>query len=163
MLGETIMSLTIFFGSIFMYYQATQLRQIETYQNVGPDFWPKLIIMVLIAISGYLSIHNIKRQIQSTEKPDALSDRDGGVLRVTSTTLIIIGYILLLKPLGFIMASPLLIAAMMFQIQPDKKKAIPVGIVGILVVIYVLFGRLLLIPLPKGQGFFRDISIFLGL
>ena len=163
MLGQTIMSLSILAGAIFMYYQSTQLRQIESYENVGPDFWPKLVISALIVISGYVSICNIKRQIGLKEKPEAPSESGEDWLRVAIAASIIIGYVLLLKPIGFIMASPLFIAVMMVMIRPDRKRAIPVGIIGIMSIIYILFGRLLMIPLPRGQGVFRSISIYLGL
>lgn len=163
MLGQAIMSLSVLAGSILMYYQATQLQQIESYQNVGSDFWPKLILIVLIAISGYIGFSNLKLYFRSREVQAEDAETGEGWLRVAIAVSIIIGYILLLKPIGFIVASPLLIAAMMYAIRPDRKKAIPVGIVGIMLLIYVLFCRLLMIPLPKGHGFFRDISIFLGL
>ena len=58
MLGETLMSLFVFVGSLFMYYKATQLRQIEAYESVGADFWPKLILLCLIVISTYLTVSN---------------------------------------------------------------------------------------------------------
>ena len=163
MVGETIMSLLIFVGSIFMYYKATQLRQMEAYQDVGPDFWPKLILIGLILISGYLSVSNITKQLKWKESANVSQKNDEGWLRISITVFIIIGYIFLLKPMGFISASPLFIIAMMVLIRPDQKKTIPAGVVGIMAIIYILFGRLLLIPLPKGQGFFRSISIYLGL
>ena len=40
---------------------------------------------------------------------------------------------------------------------------IPFGVIGIMVMIYIIFNKLLFVPLPKGFGIFHDISIFLGL
>lgn len=161
MLGEVLMSLFVLAGSIFMYVKASQLRQMKAYAEVGPDFWPKLILVCLIMLSAYLSVSNLIKYTK--KKADVSTTGDIGWQRVFIAALITIGYICLLKPLGFITASPLFIIAMMFLIRPEQKKMIPVGVVGILTIIYILFGKLLLIPLPKGQGFFRNISIFLGL
>ena len=167
MLGETLMSLFVLVGSLFMYYKASQLRQIEAYESVGADFWPKLILFCLIVISTYLTASNaIKWRKSLGEKKAGMAGGSGelvGWIRVSITTLFIVGYVLLLKPLGFIMASPLFIIAMMLMISPEKKKIIPAGVVGIMIIIYVLFGKLLFIPLPKGHGIFRSVSIFLGL
>ncbi len=155
-------------GSLFMYYKASQLRQIEAYESVGADFWPKLILLCLIAISAYLTASNgIKWRKSLGRLENDTQEASGGDLqgwtRVLIATLFIVGYVLLLKPLGFIMASPLFIIAMMLLISPEKKKTIPFGVLGIMIIIYVLFGKLLFIPLPKGHGIFRSVSIFLGL
>lgn len=167
MLGETLMSLFILLGSLFMYYKASQLRQLEAYESVGADFWPKLILFCLIVISTYLTASNaIKWRKSLGEKEAGMeggSGELGGWIRVSIATFFIVGYVLLLKPVGFIVASPLFIIAMMLLISPEKKKIIPVGVVGIMIIIYVLFGKLLFIPLPKGHGIFRSVSIFLGL
>ena len=168
MLGETLMSLFVLVGSLFMYYKASQLRQLEAYGSVGADFWPKLILFCLIVISTYHTASNaIKWRKSPGQRETDIKEVSGGDLqgwiRVSITTLFIVGYVLLLKPLGFIMASPLFIVAMMLFISPEKKKIIPASVVGIMIIIYVLFGKLLFIPLPKGHGIFRSVSIFLGL
>ncbi len=166
------MSLSVLAGSIFMYYKATQLRQMQTqgYESVGPDSWPKLILICLIALGGYLSIKYAVKLAKSrgsseNEIPNPPEQGEGkeGWIRIGITTLFIVLYIYLLKPLGFIVASPLFIIAMMLYINPNKKRIIPASVLGIMVIIYLLFGKLLYIPLPKGSGVFRQVSILLGL
>ena len=169
MLGNLLASLFVLIGSLFMYYKASQLREMNTqgYESVGPDFWPKLILIFMIALSGYLSAKyavKLSKEKKSGIEPSGENEEEkGGWIRIGVTTLLIVAYIYLLKPLGFIVASPIFIVAMMLYINPQKKRSIPAGVVGIMVIIYLLFGKLLYIPLPKGTGIFREVSILLGL
>ena len=161
------MSAFILVGSFFMYYKATQLRVMQTYETVGPDFWPKVILVGMIALSGYLTVRYavlLKREMRAASPGhEPVAPAEAGYrdwVRVGVTTLFILVYIYLLKPLGFMVASPIFIIAMMLYINPRKRKIIPVGVLGILAVIYLLFGKLLYIPLPRGHGVFRQLSLF---
>ena len=78
-------------------------------------------------------------------------------------TFLVIGYVYFLKPLGFIMSTPLFMIGMMLLIRPERKKVIPFAVLGIMLIIYIIFSKLLFVPLPKGFGIFHDISIILGL
>jgi len=160
MVGEIIMSLFILAASCYLYYEATQLRVFRAYKEVGPDFWPKIVLICLIALSATLTVSHIITWRKSRRK---LGKWEEGWKRVLIAVLLAVGYVYFLKPLGFIVASPLFILGMMLLILPEKKKMIPFTILGIMVMIYVIFSKLLFVPLPKGFGIFHDISIFLGL
>ena len=160
MVGEIIMSLLIFMASCYLYYEATQLKVFRAYKEVGPDFWPKIVLICLIALSAVLTVSHI---ITWRKSRSELSKWGEGWKRVLITVLLAVGYVYFLKPLGFIVASPLFILGMMLLILPEKKKMIPFTILGIMVMIYIIFSKLLFVPLPKGFGIFHDISIFLGL
>ena len=167
MIGEILMSLFILVVSLFLYYEATQLPQLSAYESVGPDFWPKLILLGMIIFSTYLTVSNLikwkKSRRESINKGATISKKAEGWGRVLITTFLIIGYVYFLKPLGFIISTPLFIIGMMLLIRPERKKIIPVTVLGIMVIIYIIFSKLLFVPLPKGFGIFHDISIILGL
>ncbi len=160
MVGEIIMSLCILAASCYLYYEATGLRQMRAYKEVGPDFWPKIILFCLIVLSAVLTFSNFTKWRKSREEVGQLEE---GWKRVSIAFLLVVGYVYFLKPLGFIVASPLFIIGMMLLIMPKRKKVIPFSVIGIMVMIYIIFSRLLFVPLPKGFGIFHDISIFLGL
>jgi len=160
MVGELIMSLFIFVASCYLYYEATQLKVFRAYKEVGPDFWPKIILICLIALSAALTVSHV---INWRKSHGQVRAREEGWKRVLIAVLLAVGYVYFLKPLGFIVASPLFILGMMLLILPERKKIIPVTILGIMVMIYIIFSKLLFVPLPKGFGIFHDISIFLGL
>ena len=160
MVGNIIMSLFILAASCYLYYEATQLRVFRAYKEVGPDFWPKIVLVCLIILSAVLTVSNV---IKWRKSRDEVSEREEGWKRVLIAVLFAVGYIYFLKPLGFIVASPLFIIGMMLLIMPKRKKVIPFAVAGIMVMIYIIFSKLLFVPLPKGFGIFHDISIFLGL
>ena len=160
MVGEIITSLLILVTSCYLYIEAMRLRQFRAYAEVGPDFWPKIVLFCLIVLSAILTASNV---IKWRKSRGEVSHREEGWKRVLIAVLLAVGYIYLLKPLGFIVASPLFIIGMMLLIMPKRKKVIPLAVVCIMGMIYILFGKLLFVPLPKGFGIFHDISIILGL
>jgi putative tricarboxylic transport membrane protein len=163
MLGDLIMSLTILVASCYLFYVATQLKVFRAYKEVGPDFWPKIVLTGLIALSAILTVYNVSVWRKSRENEQVSAEKEGSWKRVLITFLLAVGYVYFLKPLGFIVTSPLFIIGMMLVIMPERKKVIPLGVIGIMVMIYIIFSKLLFVPLPKGFGIFHDISIFLGL
>lgn len=160
MLGELVMSSSILAASCYLYYKATQLKVFRAYEEVGPDFWPKIVLICLIALSGALTVSHAIAWRKSRE---ARGKREGGGKRVVAAVVLAVGYVYFLKPLGFIVASPLFILGMMLLILPERKKVIAPTILGIMIIIYIIFSKLLFVPLPKGFGIFHDLSIFLGL
>lgn len=163
MFGDLIMSLSILGASCYLYYVATQLKVFRAYKEVGPDFWPKIVLTVLIALSAILTVYNVSVWRKSRDKEQVSAEKEGNWKRVLIVFLLAVGYVYFLKTLGFIVASPLFIIGMMLVIMPERKKVIPFGVIGIMVMIYIIFNKLLFVPLPKGFGIFHDISIFLGL
>jgi putative tricarboxylic transport membrane protein len=160
MVGEIIMSLAIFAISCYLYIEAMGLGEFRAYKEVGPDFWPKIVLVCLIGLSAALTVFNV---IQWRKSRGEVSERDEGWKRVLTAVLLAIGYVFVLKPMGFIVASPLFVIGMMLLITPKRKKVIPFSVAGIMVLIYIIFSKLLFVPLPKGYGIFHDISIMLGL
>lgn len=160
MIGEVIMSLFILVISCYLYVEAMRLGEFRAYKEVGPDFWPKIVLVCLIILSAALTISNVIKWRKSRDK---VSEREAGWKRVLIVVLLAVAYVYFLKPLGFIVVSPLFIIGMMLLIMPERKKVIPFAVLGIMVMIYIIFSKLLFVPLPKGFGVFHDISIILGL
>jgi len=136
------------------------LREFRAYKEVGPDFWPKIVLIILIALSATLTISNI---IKWKKSRGEISEREQGWKRVLIAILLAVAYVYFLKPLGFIVSTPLFILGMMLHIMPKRKKVIPFTILGIMGMIYIIFAKLLYVPLPKGFGIFHNLSILLGL
>jgi len=160
MTGEIAMSLLILVASCYLYVEAMRLGEFRAYKEVGPDFWPKIVLICLIVLSAVLTVSNV---IKWRKSRDEVSEREEGWKRVLIVVFLAVAYVYFLKPLGFIVASPLFIIGMMLIIMPKRKRVIPFAVLGIMVMIYIIFSKLLFVPLPKGFGVFHDISIMLGL
>ena len=162
MIGEIISSLFILLSSCYLYYMAFQMREFRAYKEVGPDFWPKIILICLIFSSAYLTVVNVNKWRKSKYAKRGEED-DTNWHRVLAVAVIILGYILFLKPVGFLVLTPFFIIGMMLLIRPERKRTIPVTVIVIMVMIYIIFGKMLYVPLPKGYSIFHDLSILLGL
>ena len=162
MLGEIISSFFLFVSSCYLYYMAFQMREFRAYKEVGPDFWPKIILICLIFSSAYLTVVNVNKWRKSKDAKAGEED-DTNWKRVLTAAVIILVYIILLKPVGFLALTPFFIIGVMLLIRRERKRTIPVTVIVIMVMIYIIFGKLLYVPLPKGYGIFHDLSILLGL
>jgi len=164
MLGETIVSSVIFVASCYLYSVSMALRSLKAYKTVGPEFWPQIILILMIVISGILTVSNVvkwKKSIKA-EKPEN-PEEETDWYKFALCFILIIGYVLLLKTVGFAVLTPILIIGIMFLIGKSSIKIISITVVSIMVLVYIVFGKLLYVPLPKGHGIFHDLSILMGL
>lgn len=161
MIGEIIVSLSIFGISTFLYIYSFTLGTFKAYEKMGPAFWPQLILIGLMICSATLTVRHLV-QWKKAQGGDQSSEEVSWI-RFALLFGIIIGYVLLLKTVGFICLTPLLIIAMMMLIGAKRVRTYIFTVLGIMVLVYVAFGRLLFVPLPKGHGIFHSISIALGL
>jgi putative tricarboxylic transport membrane protein len=161
MIGEIVVSLAIFCVSLFLYIYSFTLGTFKAYQQMGPDFWPQLILIALMICSAILTVRHLVDWKKS--KAGEQSREEVSWVRFAVFFAIIISYILLLKTIGFICLTPVLILSIMMLIGARRIKTYIFSMVGIMLLVYVAFGRLLFVPLPKGYGIFRTISIALGL
>ncbi|MFO8089988.1 MAG: tripartite tricarboxylate transporter TctB family protein [Desulfatiglandaceae bacterium] len=161
MIGEILVSLAIFCVALFLYIHSFTLETFEAYQKMGADFWPQIILIGLMFCGAILTVRHIVQWKKS--KAGEQSKEEVSWIRFTVFFGIIIGYVLLLKTVGFICLTPVLIFCIMMLIGAKRIKTYVFSITGIMLLVYVAFGRLLFVPLPKGHGIFRTISIALGL
>ena len=160
MIGEIVVSLAIFCVSLFLYIYSFTLGTFKAYQQMGPDFWPQLILIALMICSAILTVRHL---VDWKKSKTGESRENVSWVRFAVFFGIIIGYVLLLKTIGFICLTPVLIFSIMMLIGARSIKTYVFSMVGIMLLVYVAFGRLLFVPLPKGHGIFRTISIALGL
>ena len=161
MIGEIISSLFILLSSCYLYYMAFQMREFRAYKEVGPDFWPKIVLICLILFSAYLTISNVNKWRKS--KDERAAEDDTSWKKALLAGFLILGYIILLKPVGFLVLTPFFIVTLMLLIKRERIRTIPITVIVIMVLVYIIFGKLLYVPLPKGFGIFHDLSILLGL
>jgi hypothetical protein len=70
MRGELIFNFVLFGISLYLYYVAGTFRKVATCAKIGPEFWPRAILLLMIFLSGILLIRTttsfIKDQKAST-------------------------------------------------------------------------------------------------
>lgn len=146
--GNIVSSIISILVAVFVLYETKDFP--SGAQNVpGPAFFPRIIAILIIGLSGLLIvmtyIRKEERNINFTSKND---------LKAYITIAIILVYIVLMNILGFIIATPLFLITMIYYYGMRNYVKNIIISVGVTALIFTIFKILLAVPLPQG--------IFLG-
>ena len=109
-------------------------------ETVGPDTFPKVIAVVLALSSLYLIVK---------PDPDNAWPKGRIIQELVIAVVVLIGYTLLLEPLGFILSTLLAVGTLCWRMGAVPVRAYATGgIAGI--VVYLLFSYALDLSLPLG-------------
>lgn len=144
--------LNLIFGAVliavsaFFFYYAGTFQSMPGQKDIGPSAFPRFVCVLLI-VSGILLI--LREMKKGNQEKAALFS-----LKFFLGLVCIFLYFLLLKRLGFILDSILIVAIMMLMLLNEPlKKAWPL-VLGVSVVVpvglYMIFGMFLKVPIPKG-------------
>ncbi|MGQ9508794.1 MAG: tripartite tricarboxylate transporter TctB family protein [Thermodesulfobacteriota bacterium] len=138
----------LIFLSLWLYWYVGRYSSIEVYYY-GPDFFPRIlsIIMVILGISLILNawVGNVLKKIDRIDTK--------GFVRMLISIGICIGYLFLMKILGFTLATFIFLFILMTFL---KQKGIIVRILSCLITsiaIWMIFRYFLIIPLSEGLFF----------
>ncbi|MCG8521202.1 MAG: tripartite tricarboxylate transporter TctB family protein [Pseudomonadales bacterium] len=109
-------------------------------EGVGPETFPTILSVVLVAGSLYLMIK---------PDPDARWPVGKSALELLVSVLVLVVYALLLEPLGFVIATTLAVGTLSWRMGAAPKRAFLTGL-GSAVVVFVLFNYGLSLSLPAG-------------
>lgn len=142
------------------------LDQVVHGQQLGPGFWPRLVLMGLGA-ACLARLASVLLRDRGIEPRGAPAGRDpGGAPRISRAKLagaiaLIFLYVLAAEPLGFALTTAGFIVAFMWLCGSRSPLAIAantlVGTVGLL----YLFVKAVYLPLPKGDGPFEAATLAL--
>ncbi len=109
-------------------------------ESVGPETFPTILSVVLVAGSLYLMIR---------PDPDAQWPIGKSALELVVSVLVLVVYAFLLEPLGFIVSTTLAVGALSWRMGAAPKRAFVTGLISA-VVVFVLFNYGLSLSLPAG-------------
>lgn len=109
-------------------------------EAVGPDTFPTILAVVLVAGSLYLMIK---------PDPDARWPLGKSALELVVSLVVLVVYALLLEPLGFVIATTLAVGTLSWRMGAAPQRAFLTGLVSA-VVVFVLFNYGLSLSLPAG-------------
>lgn len=152
--GELLVPLSFLLVSAYFFYLAFEFRGafVMIRQGVGPDFFPKIYTVVIMAFSLWLIYRAVKGKA-TLESEKTLNPQN---LWITIVFMLV--YAFLLEIVGFIVLTPIWVATYMLAIGMRRWKWLIGATVIFSAFMIVVFPKLMLIPLPKGIGFFREIS-----
>ena len=154
--GELIVPLSFLVASIYLFYLAMQFHApFRMGFQVGPDVFPKILTTIMMLLSVVL-IYNAVKRGGLIEFEKVVNPRNLWI-----TLAFIIAYAFLLEIFGFVVLTPIWIATYMFAIGMRRWTWLLGAAVIFSVFMIVVFPKLMLIPLPRGMGIFREISLLI--
>jgi len=163
-------------AGMLLFYTATQIEFHRRTGVLGPDFWPKLILMLLIVVCVYEIVRialaknlddgtagileEVARGVETTPGPD-ISPPQSQPLLVLTGMAATLAYVALVATTGFFLTTAVYIAAFLLIGGYRKTKIIVAMSVGGALVLMFIFMKLVYVSLPIGSGLFGQLTILL--
>ena len=161
MRGELIFNSILFCLSLFLYYVAGTFKKFASYAKLGPEFWPRGILLLMILLTGVLLIKNITSLLKPQSAPVAeKSSRESSRYRFVLVVVLSFAYAFGMGLLGFILST--FVFQLIFLYLLKIKRFLSIVLVSLLntAMLYVLFILVLNMLLPAGMGIFRTFSLY---
>ncbi|MCD7909575.1 MAG: tripartite tricarboxylate transporter TctB family protein [Clostridium sp.] len=140
------------------------MGNVMEYDPMGPRAWPVFLLALLIALLSvniFLTVRAGRRSAaagESIEAGNAAENVKPYKLAWSAAGLFV--YIPLMDKIGFVCSTPLFVGYYMTLLGNRSRKARLMAAVLSTAALYILFSRFLQVPLPRGYGMFRDLSLF---
>ena len=117
----------IIVGGFFMILSAGMMIMAKmlpksTVMEIGPDFMPMCIGAVTFVLAAVLAFLNIKNLKMRKAEAEAMVKEDLDYKRMLTSFMLILVYVYLLQPVGFIITTILYLPFQMYVLAPDDKK-----------------------------------------
>jgi hypothetical protein len=153
--------------SLYFYYLAGQFRFSTKPGNLGPDFWPKLLLGLTMAACLYEIIKTAlflkpapQEQAEQEQPAKAAQKKTYPVLLVIGVVMTV-AYAYFVTTLGFVICTFLYFALFMIVGRYRKPWAILANsVIGTLVLV-VIFMKIVYVSLPLGQEPFCGVTFFI--
>jgi len=117
---------------------------------IGPEFFPRQLAIGLFICSTILVIQSLVAKSQKSEKTPTISPLDKGMQRLFAGIGIIIVYALLWEIVGFLIITPIAMAAIMLLLGYRKYLMMAIFSLGTTLVIFAAFSLFLNVNMPLG-------------
>lgn len=159
--------------AMYLYHLATQFDYTAPPGRIGPDAWPKLILVMLGAVCVCEIVKNLlvgesftasgmlDKLMQDAGAEEEEANRPGYPLRLWAGIGLTVVYTLLMETLGFFVASSAYLALFMIIGQYTRWRVIAAAsVLGSLAIMFI-FMKIVYVSLPLGVGPFKVVSIAL--
>jgi len=153
--------LLIFLFVLYFYFLSNKIDEVPIPGQLGPAFWPKMILILLMASCGIKAVELIlarKRKSEggAEEPPPAVR-----YPKLLGMIALLVAVVAAMELIGFLLAN--LVFLVLFLRLTGVQKKLPLflySILGTISLLY-LFVKVVYLPLPKGTWFFHDLTIYL--
>ena len=124
--------------------------------DIGPDFMPLVIGSVTLILAIWLLVLSVKNFKANAKLAEMAEIEECDYKRVISSFIVILAYVMILKPIGFIISTILYLPIQMFILSPaderDGKSIVKLTLITVIftMVVFFLFRYGFKIILPAG-------------
>ena len=130
--------------SLYVYFGSKAFERVGSGLSQDPAYYPRILAFILALLSISLIIDSLRKRAKLSIKVNTELLKNLGLFLA-----LLLIYILLLNPIGFIIATAAFAFSMIWFLGGTKKQAIVTSIPMSLIV-YIVFSFVLKVPLPKG-------------
>ncbi|MCJ7596203.1 MAG: tripartite tricarboxylate transporter TctB family protein [Desulfobacterales bacterium] len=157
---ELLVSIVIILACIFFYVLTIGIPTIAGFERMTPSFWPRFNLIGIVILSAVIILRSLLKPKE--KEPAAKKDRaKGGMRGLLICAGILFLFILLMPYLGFLITAFLSTSALMFALGERKKRTIFLSSFILVALIYLVFGKLMYVPMPRGVSIIQEISYYL--
>jgi putative tricarboxylic transport membrane protein len=156
-LGEIITCAAYLGLSIFLLFKVEKIPQFGVDASFGPRLWPLVILGLSALISASLFVSHLLTIFRGYARPSGGGMEAWWTLFLSMVTFLL--YTAGMQYLGFLVATPLYMAGFMAVLGMRRWTYLVMSSIAVTLILNFLFIQFLFIPLPKGVGVFRDISL----
>jgi hypothetical protein len=160
-MGEFLFTLSIILACVVCLLNLLMnTGEVTAYDTVGPTTWPVILASLIIVL---LVVHLVKLAEKNGglhfEEKLVFSAKTFLTHKMFLLTALIAVYIAGLNMIGFIICTPVLIYLAMSIIGQKNVKVKIICCIAIMIILFILFNKILGVPLPRGYGIFRTMAI----
>ncbi|MGL5433871.1 MAG: tripartite tricarboxylate transporter TctB family protein [Lachnospiraceae bacterium] len=133
-----------------------RMLPVSTVTSLGPDFMPTVIGVVTLILALVLLVRSIKEFKNPNAKTAEEEEEDADYKRVISSFIVVVAYVMILKPIGFIISTIVYLPIQMFILSPEEgrngQSAVKLTLLSVIftLVVFFLFRYGFKIILPSG-------------
>jgi putative tricarboxylic transport membrane protein len=167
-LGRIVPYAALLCGAVYLYWNAGQFASLGRPPQLGPDFWPRAVLGLLILVCASAIARQLLLPAAADASPapaaDAAEAQDRPTprshpWRLVAGVALSAAYVASLEWLGFFLATALYLALFMLLGRYRRPWVVAtVSLLGSLAFVFV-FMKIVYVSLPLGVGPFQQLSI----
>jgi predicted Abi (CAAX) family protease len=155
-MAELSIAAAFLLSSCLFYYQTLHFPKTRI-SDIGPEYWPQILLGGLIILSVALLVDIYKRRAATAA---VTGEKIPYPRRFWYTLALAIVYTVIMPYLGFTVGTLLFCLAIMRVLGVSSLKTLLFTATGATLIFIVLFPKIMAVPMPRGVGVFRLISLF---
>lgn len=156
LLAELTIAAVFLTSSCVFYYQTLHFPKTRI-SDVGPEYWPQLLLggLIILSVALLVDIYSRRQALAA-----CVAEKSPYPRRFWYTLVLTVAYTLVMPYLGFAVSTLLFSLVIMWVLGVRAPKDLLLTAVGATLLFVVLFPRIMEVPMPRGIGIFRAISLF---